>query len=611
MTEKNSGEMTIETIERQREYVKAEKKKGKALGLVFAAAFLRGMRDVGYKSPAWALAEVIDNSFQAAANTVALRFGFDATNKSQAKPDMLAICDDGNGMIPEMIGYAVRWGGTDREGDRTGFGKYGYGLPSSTVSLAKRYTVYSKTPESQWHAVTVDLDALAEAASDADKTERLLSPRAAALPAWLVEAEQKLDLSSLKSGTVIVLEDIDRLRKQPGWITAKILKSKLLEAFGVIYRHWLPPRRIFVEGTEVQAVDPLFLMEHARYYDETPIRATRVSTRTVEVKTDRGTTGRINIRASLLPPNFQLANPAEYPRKGAKNNKRFEIMKAYNGLLICREKRQIDTVQPDWTKFQNYDANVKIEVDFEPELDEYFGITTTKQQITIDDDMWQKLQHSGKDGGALIDLVKDVRRGRDEIEAKLKAEAENVVNEEQQRASAAAMEASEKFKEKVPEPTSEKKSEAAMNLERAASDRAKLGRRPKEETLRELQAETSKRRFEVEFLDIPEGPFYRPIRLGEQKRVVINTQHPFYSKLYGVAPPEVHAALEVLLFVLAERELDCIGDAETFYKAERQKWSERLRHALDKLVADDTIVDKAAAVAEQMHMAAESDVAVN
>lgn len=608
MVEKNTGEMTIETIERQREYVKAQKKKGKALGLVFADAFLRGMRDVGYKSPAWALAEMIDNSFQAAANTVAVRFGFDATNKSQAKPDMLAVCDDGNGMIPEMIGYAVRWGGTDREGDRTGFGRYGYGLPSSTVSMAKRYTVYSKTPESPWHAVTVDLDALAEAASDVDKTEKLLSPRAAALPQWLVAAEQKLDLSNLKSGTVIVLEDIDRLRKQPGWITAKILKSKLLETFGVIYRHWIPPRRMFVDGTEVEAVDPLFLMEHGRYYDESPVRAVRVATRSVEVQTDRGTTGRINIRASLLPPHFQLANPA-VRRKGAKTNKRFDIMKAYNGLLICRERRQIDTIQPPWTKFQNYDVNVKIEVDFDPEVDEYFGITTTKQQIVIDDEMWQKLQHSGKDGGALIDLVRDIRRAFESSQEKLVAEAESQLSEEQPRASALAMEASEKFKDKVPEPSPEQKAEADRNLERTATERAKAARKPKEEVLRELVVETAMRKFEVEFAAIPEGPFYRPMRLGEQKRVVINTEHPFYTKLYGVASPEVRAALEVLLFVLAERELECTGEAETFYKAERQKWSERLRHALDTLVADDTIVDKAAAVAEQMHMAAESNVA--
>ena len=72
--------------------------------------------------------------------------------------------------------------------------------------------------------------------------------------------------------------------------------------------------------------------------------------------------------------------------KRAKMNNRWEIMKDYNGLLICRERRQIDCIPPRWTKFQNYDANIKIEIDFDPELDEFFGITTAKQQIVIDDD---------------------------------------------------------------------------------------------------------------------------------------------------------------------------------------------------------------------------------
>jgi hypothetical protein len=61
-----------------------------------------------------------------------------------------------------------------------------------------------------------------------------------------------------------------------------------------------------------------------------------------------------------------------------------------------------------------------------------------------------------------------------------------------------------------------------------------------------------------------------------------------------------------MLFVLAERELDATGDAETFYKAERQKWSERLRHALNQLITEESMQDKASAVAEIMHSALES-----
>lgn len=600
--------MTIETIDRQRRYVQEQKEKGNGLGVVFADAFLRGMRDLGYKNPAWALAEMMDNAFQAAAGSVAIRFGFERGNKTEVKPDSVAICDDGNGMIPEMIGYAVRWGGTDREGDRKGFGRYGYGLPSSAVSLAKRYTVYSKPRDGEWHAVTVDIDELAAAASDLKKTEALLSPRPAKLPEWLLEAakgDDTLDLNGLKSGTVILLEDLDRLRSMGGWIKAESLRTKLLQHFGVIYRHWIPERRIVVDGRGAQSVDPLFLMEHARFYDETSVRAERVEARVLEVKTSRGTTGRVRIRASLLPPNFQHADPLQYGvASKPKLNNRWDVMKDYNGLLVCRERRQIDCISPRWTKYQTYDANVKVEIDFDPELDEYFGITTAKQQIVIDDEMWEKLQHSGKTGGGLIDLVEDLRGRFKELQNELKAKAGNRTGKEEPRSSVVAMEESARFKETVAEPTPAQQEEAQRNLEEVATTRAEVTGLPKERILTELTEEVSKRRWEVEFAAIPEGPFYRPLRLSLQKRLVINTDHPFYTKVYDAAP-EVRAALEVLLFVLAERELEVKGDAETFYRAERQRWSERLRHALDHLVPDDTLVNKAATVAERMHMSVE------
>ena len=185
--------MHIDTVDRQKKYVDKLRKTGHGLGIVFADAFLRGMRDIGYKDPAWAMAEQIDNAFQAAADTVAIRFGYEKANKSQTKPDQIAICDNGNGMIPEMISYAVRWGGTDREGDRFGFGRYGYGLPSSAVSIARRYTVYSKTAETAWHGVTVDIRELGAAAGDVEKTEQLLAAKPMEPPAWLAKAAKGAD----------------------------------------------------------------------------------------------------------------------------------------------------------------------------------------------------------------------------------------------------------------------------------------------------------------------------------------------------------------------------------------------------------------------------------
>jgi hypothetical protein len=69
------------------------------------------------------------------------------------------------------------------------------------------------------------------------------------------------------------------------------------------------------------------------------------------------------------------------------------------------------------------------------------------------------------------------------------------------------------------------------------------------------------------------------------------------------AAPEIKAALELLLLVLGEAELEAKGDFEAFYRSARGLWSERLHHALNELRPDDAMRNKAAAVAEKMQMA--------
>lgn len=599
------SKMTIDNIDRQRQYVETQKSKSKGLGVVFADAFLRGMRDIGYKNPAWAISELVDNSMQAAATSVSIRFGFDADNKTKAKPDQIAICDDGNGMIPEMISYAVRWGGTDREGDRSGFGRYGYGLPSSSVSLAKRYTVYAKATDAAWHAVTVDIDKLAAAAGDSDETQALLTPRAAEPPAWVGKAakgDDKLQVDALPSGIVIVLEDLDRLKRLQGWIRCDTLKAKLLQQLGVVYRHFIPEKRIVVDGSLTEAVDPLFLMEHARLYKENSVLAERVETRTLEVETSSGQKGKVRLRASVLPPNFPSADPTSFKEdsRGRQLNKRHEIMRDYNGLLICRAGRQIDTISPRGTKFQNNDAYIKIEIDFDPVLDEYFNVTTAKQQIVIEDEMWEKLRNAGKNGGDLANLIRDMRRRLANMSEELDARSKTMEAEAGPRPSVLAMEETEKFKPTAPDPTPAQREEGERNLDEVAADQAQVTGRPKEVVREEIAEKTRAKKWEVEFQAIPEGPFFRPYRLGEQKRLIINTEHPFHSRIYKAAAAAQHA-VEVMLFVLAERELESTGDALLFYKAERQRWSERLRHALGQLVSDESLADSSSSMAEIMH----------
>jgi hypothetical protein len=607
-----TAQLHLDTIARQQEYVAKQKAKGGGVGVVFQDAFIRGMRDLGYKDPAWALAELIDNSVQAGANTVEIRFGFDKANPTQAKnPSHIAIIDNGTGMDPEMIGYAVRWGGTDREDDRHGFGRFGYGLPSSCVSIACKYTVYSKMKSGEWYAVSIDLEKLAAASSDSKATEAMLKPQRTQLPAWVASGSKggacTLQAATLESGTVIVLEELDRLRGMTGWIAVKALRARLLQQFGVIYRHWIPEVRVCVDGEQCQAVDPLFLLPHAMYVDETPLKANKVDQRAIEVETvnreGQKVQGMVKIRAACLPLRFSWPDPSDiaaYAGRGKPRNKRFEQVLAptrgLNGILICREGRQIDVVQPKWLKFQNEDVYIKIEIDFDPVLDELFNITTSKQQIRIDDDLWEKLIADGKNAGGLKSLVGDLKAQLREEKEQIDAAVKNLANQTATELPAAnAMVEAEKFKTKTPVVTKETREEAELNLAHEVITRAKETGRPVEEVRTEVEAEIKKRPWDIDFRAIEEGPFYIPKRMGQQKRILLNTAHPFYSRLYAKASGEVTSALEVLLFVLADGEIEALADGQRaiFYKSERHYWSELLSHALASLVPQAALDDEA------------------
>lgn len=586
---------------KQKEYVTRKSDGQMQLGLVFADAFLRGIRDLGYKSPGTASDEILDNSIQANADTIEVVFGF-SDAKRRGQPQMIAFVDDGHGMIPQMIEFAVMWGGTHREGDRSGFGRYGFGLPSAAVSLAKRYTVYSKPADGEWHAVTIDLDDLATRAADGQQV-KVPPHRREDPPEWVDAETQELKPRKMAHGTIVILEEIDRL--PAGWIQTATLQKKLLGHFGVVYRHLLPSPRIIVGGEEVQPVDPLFIMENGRFYDETSVMALPIEMKDFEAETPSGRKGRVRVRASFLPPAFQATDP-NASLKRAKGNSRFPIMKEYNGLLICRARRQIDCIQPaPWATFINYDRNIKIELDFDPELDEFFGIATSKQQITLAEGMWARLEAAG-----VRLLITDLRRKYRDSVAEHEEKVQKKADEgETPRPSEQAMAESQHLLPKPVKPSPQKVTKANKQLEVEAERTSEKTGKSVDESLGDIKKQTESRPYKIDFKAIPEGPFYRPERLGSQRRLIINTSHRFYTDVYNasIATPATQSALEVLLFVLANGELDAEGQFESFYKNARQDWSMRLDVALMKLDPEGAGVDQASARVEELEAAATAD----
>ena len=107
---------------------------------------VKAMRDNGYKNAAYALAELMDNSVQAGAKEVSLLCYETHQIVSQRGRNVIneiAVLDNGEGMSSFVLQKALQFGNGTRleENKQTGIGKFGMGLPASSISQARRVDV--------------------------------------------------------------------------------------------------------------------------------------------------------------------------------------------------------------------------------------------------------------------------------------------------------------------------------------------------------------------------------------------------------------------------------------------------------------------------------------
>lgn len=563
-------------LEMQKKYI--DRKNKQDFTLIAASAFVEGMRDSGYKSTATAIDEFIDNSLQAGATRVdviaARTQGID-----------LAVIDDGHGMLPDMMRASVVWGGTHRHDDREGLGRYGFGLPSAAVSITRHYDVYSRVHGKEWYKISIKLDDIVSGKlTDEHGTVRAPYPVKTHLPDFVKDS---LVDRSLENGTVIVLNAVDRLT--PGYVRPDTFNSNLREHLGLVYRGFLPSRQIFVNGKKVDIVDPLFLNPDGCFHE---VKANDLKAEEQEpLEIQFGTVGRkksgtIRLRFSYLPYRFQGVE------RNRKNDPelmgRFKIMRDNNAFfIVTRAGRQIDLVSKtpfgNSSALVNNDRNWAIELDFSPELDEEFGITVNKQQVTLSEQVWDTLKEAGVPG-----MIRSLRgrfnTDRTKEEAKKPEEFESKPSEE-------AMAESEKYENRG-KPLPEKTRLAAIDrVKQAAKKVAEHSSKDFEEVHTELMKRTESNRYKVLYESLPGAPFYRAEYYGSQLQLFINMAHRFYTDLYGRPDltPRTKEALDLLLFALAYCENQASETLAEFYKRERQEWSNRLETYLGELNRIDPV----------------------
>lgn len=317
---------------------------------------MRATRDAGYRSTTAAVAELIDNAIQADAHSV--RVFVHESSGSSGRDLSLAVLDDGSGMSPETLRRALQFGGSSRFDDRSGLGRYGMGLPNSSVSQARRLEVLSWQQRGKKWGCYLDLDELIRKAEDGIPQSYI-----AEIPNWAVEY-------AASHGTLVSWSRCDRF----GVKKASTLADKLRAVLGRLYRRKLwQGLQIYVNDHWVSPSDPLFAHPDSGEGGGIPY-GPPLKYAIALPGTERQTV--VTVRFVELPiDQWHGLSVVE---------KRSRQIVGGAGVSILRAGREIDC---GWhlmgsKRRENYDDWWRCEVSFQPEADELFGVTHTKQGIS-------------------------------------------------------------------------------------------------------------------------------------------------------------------------------------------------------------------------------------
>jgi hypothetical protein len=340
-----------------------------------AKRLISSMRDLGYEFSD-AVAEIVDNSIQAAANVIQVNLQFDGYES------YLTVLDNGVGMTPSQIREAMRFGST-RDYDQDDLGKFGLGLKTSSLSQCDSLTVSSRNSEKkvQIHSYSWDIDHI----NKVDRWE--------ILP---IEIDDLLNpvVEHLYSttGTAVTWEKLNRLLnfQDPAGGRAendfKRLTQELKISLGATFHRYLTGEQrskkvmIFVNGDLVEAWDPFCRTEKF---------TVELEAFNIPISMD-GKKGVVKFRPFVLPAQSQFSSTSAHLRAGgaAKWNKQ-------QGFYIYRAGRLLQS--GGWCGLRTSDEHSKLArvlVEIPSGFDDLFKVNISKMKINFPRGMREQTIHS-------------------------------------------------------------------------------------------------------------------------------------------------------------------------------------------------------------------------
>ncbi|MBD1812924.1 ATP-binding protein [Microcoleus vaginatus DQ-U2] len=380
---------------------------------------VQAMRDNGYKNAAYALAELIDNSIQAGATEVELLCAEKETQLEQRRRSrihQIAVLDNGSGMDNTVLRMALQFGnGTYLAEDKhTGIGRFGMGLPCSSLSQCQRVEVWTWQSGVEKAIYTyLDLNEI----KNKNLTE-VPEPKKRKIP----EIWEKVTTGFGQTGTLVVWSDIDRCM----WKTGKTIIENSEFVIGRMYRIFLDTEEVVIrmatfdinEPTTImvekfaQPNDPGYLMAETSCpppFDKKPMFQAWDGEDSYEYPffiDFRGQKHEGKIRFSYAKEEARPGNnPGSLPHgQHAKKNV---------GVSVVRARRELELDQ-SWSQKKPTERWWGVEIEFPPALDDLFGVTNNKQSARNFSEMANlDIESMLKDGKTISQLKEELTQDED------------------------------------------------------------------------------------------------------------------------------------------------------------------------------------------------------
>jgi hypothetical protein len=474
--------------------------------MVLTGQALRSLRDSGYDLSA-ALAEPVDNSLEAEANSIVILLQDDDRRKRRIHE--IAVIDDGCGMNPDILQHYLQLGFSTRYMSKETIGKFGVGAKLAALNYGMRIDVWSRTSANDtWLHAYFDLE-------EAEEEERrggdvgIDEPDDRPIPAHLA------DYASDASGTVVVWSKVDRLEEGRLAADANELRVEVQRELCRIFRYFLLGGiKITINGTALIPHDPLF-REAATWANHVlggHYPAMQIANADVQVGSASA-----KVRVTVYPKEVVR----DRGKGGDKLSQKLRVPENQGALSFVRMDREISyTTVPKIlpSGVEDADRFIGIEVSFRPGLDEYFGVRNVKRGVEPHGELRQKIRE------VLKRYIPTARTMIQEMWGESQRENRDKTGEHGEMEDA--------LKDVDRTMPKGRVLDGERDIEKEYEDLVKDVGLEDEEQKQEYKARIRNLPFVIESVDFPGSNFIDVRHLDDQVIIRLNTRHPFYREMW-------------------------------------------------------------------------------